>query len=984
MGTPRAVKIVWRRQFESERPYEREFAGIQGYEPVSRTSEGLMQVLHVGRNDAEGYFYYVMELADDAKRVVSRSVFSEPVGSPPLAGVDLLDTDLLDTGYSPHTLRSDLNRFGQLPIADCLRIALDLVTGLSCLHRHGLVHRDVKPGNIIFVNGRAKLADIGLVSTRNEGRTFVGTEGYIPPEGPGSPAADLYALGMVLYEVATGQPPEKFPQTPLEWFADGASGEKLEFHEIVLKAGEGSRQRRYQTAGELQADLALLQTGQSLRRVRALQRRANLSRRLALAAVIAGIVAVGSVLIGNYRVRVEAEQRERAQRWREDAERARAGAEQAERRASERLFASLLEQARAVVRNGEMGQRVRALDALRQAAAISNTVELRREVFAALALPDLRLVRELPFDATFTFRELDSSFGRIALGHGTQSVEVRSVDGHGQPVMLPASTNLPAHNAWWSGDGRWLAVKRDYAPDGLRADLEVWDVPSARRVVLRRDVPAGAMSFHPRLHQCLAVGTKGGAVVVDSDAQREVASVPLAGKPLQLRFSPDGGRLAALYPMGSALIVSVHDVTNGQSLAAHAFAGGVNVMAWHPNGQWLAVAELSGFVQRMDARSAEMAPIGRHKAQAAAVMFSPDGDYLLSGGWDGDLICWDARTMQRAFTIGLESYQAQWSAEGHRCAVVTDAGIQMHEFVRPSGYREFGEDLGARLRRASFSPDGRWLAAAADKRMGIWDLSNHSPAFQDDAGFEAHLFFTPDARELFGCQSGRHKAFRWSLSTTTNANAPARWERRVLHRPDGFTFLNLLSNSVVITAAKGSQILAPGDIETGRDNWTATEPGTSAISPDGRWLAIFRSFGRELHVYKLPGFETVARLVHPGGIGQAGFTPDSGEVTISSRVGVEFWSTKNWQRTRVLTNFVRVHFSPNPNEWWLVKDQRAGGLYDARTLKPLLLLPRGMLPLAASPDGRHLAVSIDARRLQVWDLAALRGQMGSLGLDWEP
>src|SRR5439155_12039883 len=66
MGTLRAVKLIWRRQFESQRPYEREFAGIQGYEPVSRSSGGLVHVLHVGRNEPEGYFYYVMELADDA------------------------------------------------------------------------------------------------------------------------------------------------------------------------------------------------------------------------------------------------------------------------------------------------------------------------------------------------------------------------------------------------------------------------------------------------------------------------------------------------------------------------------------------------------------------------------------------------------------------------------------------------------------------------------------------------------------------------------------------------------------------------------------------------------------------------------------------------------------------------------------------------------------------------------------------------------
>ena len=67
MGSARAVKVIWRHQFDSARPFEREFEGIRRYEPVSRTSGGLVHVLHVGRNDAGGYFYYVMELADAAR-----------------------------------------------------------------------------------------------------------------------------------------------------------------------------------------------------------------------------------------------------------------------------------------------------------------------------------------------------------------------------------------------------------------------------------------------------------------------------------------------------------------------------------------------------------------------------------------------------------------------------------------------------------------------------------------------------------------------------------------------------------------------------------------------------------------------------------------------------------------------------------------------------------------------------------------------------
>src|SRR6266571_5482584 len=66
MGTYRAVKIVYRRSFSDERPYEREFAGIKKFEPISRAHGSQVDILHVGRNDKAGYFFYVMELADDA------------------------------------------------------------------------------------------------------------------------------------------------------------------------------------------------------------------------------------------------------------------------------------------------------------------------------------------------------------------------------------------------------------------------------------------------------------------------------------------------------------------------------------------------------------------------------------------------------------------------------------------------------------------------------------------------------------------------------------------------------------------------------------------------------------------------------------------------------------------------------------------------------------------------------------------------------
>src|SRR5687768_9855066 len=67
-GALRAVKVIWRSHFSSDRPYEREFHGIVQFEPISRSHPGVVNVLHVGRDDAAGCFFYVMELADGAEK----------------------------------------------------------------------------------------------------------------------------------------------------------------------------------------------------------------------------------------------------------------------------------------------------------------------------------------------------------------------------------------------------------------------------------------------------------------------------------------------------------------------------------------------------------------------------------------------------------------------------------------------------------------------------------------------------------------------------------------------------------------------------------------------------------------------------------------------------------------------------------------------------------------------------------------------------
>src|SRR5207244_8141278 len=97
--------------------------------------------------------------------------------------------------YIPHTLKLDLYRRGRLSADECIRIGLALTTALEHLHGHGLVHRAVKPSNIVFVNDVPKLADIGLVASMDATISFVGTSRFLPPEVAGTVQDVLYSLG---------------------------------------------------------------------------------------------------------------------------------------------------------------------------------------------------------------------------------------------------------------------------------------------------------------------------------------------------------------------------------------------------------------------------------------------------------------------------------------------------------------------------------------------------------------------------------------------------------------------------------------------------------------------------------------------------------------------------------------------------------------------------------------------------------------------
>ncbi len=239
MGVHRAVKVIHRSQFESDSPFDREFIGIRNFEPLSRSHPGFVDILHVGRDDSSGFLFYIMEVADD------------------LALAQRINPDT----YTPKTLSKVLGKNGRLPAGDCVSIALCLSDALERLHENGLVHRDIKPSNIIYVGGIPKLADIGLVAEVREAKSYVGTSGFIAPEGPGTPQADVYSLGKVLYEICMGRDRCNFPELPSD-LGDGCEHDTmLELNDIILKACAKSPKKRYFSAKRFHDDLKRVAVG---------------------------------------------------------------------------------------------------------------------------------------------------------------------------------------------------------------------------------------------------------------------------------------------------------------------------------------------------------------------------------------------------------------------------------------------------------------------------------------------------------------------------------------------------------------------------------------------------------------------------------------------------------------------------------------------------------------------------------------------------
>lgn len=178
------------------------------------------------------------------------------------------------------TLKDRLRREGALPQREAIRIAKIVASALAYAHKKGVIHRDVKPHNIIFTpDGDVKVTDFGIArggsSTITQTGTILGTAQYVSPEQARGedvdPSSDIYSLGIVLFEMLTGRVPfdgenpvsvalkqiEERP--PLPSLIDNSI--RVDLEKVVLKCLAKDRQLRYRTAEELIADLDRVEAG---------------------------------------------------------------------------------------------------------------------------------------------------------------------------------------------------------------------------------------------------------------------------------------------------------------------------------------------------------------------------------------------------------------------------------------------------------------------------------------------------------------------------------------------------------------------------------------------------------------------------------------------------------------------------------------------------------------------------------------------------
>ena len=1045
LGTLRAVKIVHRAAFDHDRPYEREFEGIRRFEPISRTHPSQLNVLHVGRDDAAGLFYYVMELADPVgtpkaeirspKELQNPNLEKSPVheaGSSPDLGLPsefgIRDSDL----YQPRTLRSDLSHRGRLLCDECLHIGLALATALDHLHPHGLVHRDIKPSNIVFVNAIPKLADIGLVTHVEATLSFVGTEGYLPPEGPGTPQADVYSLGKVLYEMATGRDRQDYPELPTNLIAAPAADRAAlaELNEVIVKACHADAKERYQTAAELHADLALLQSGKSVSRMRSVERRLQFVARAGAVVTAVAVLAGGAWLWQHQQTR---EARRLA------AENARLGEENRQRivRLDVANGVRLLDDgdpagallwfadAVSLVTNNpaeESIQRMRLQQTLDYSPRLVNIFPHAANAQCAVFSPDEKQIATACedgfvriWDAAQNYKPLAEyrqsepprllrytrDGGRLlvitapTLLRWLPPLNLTVLDAATGVPLFPALTNLTAWAV--SPDDQWLAVA------GADFTVQIQDLATGRLV--------GAASGHNEIVSEINFGPDSRQMITASfDRTARRWEIP-SGKPFDppLRhdstvahavFSPDGKRLAtataALGP-GQRIEFQTWDAATGAPLGKPTKAEEtILLLAFDNTSRRLLAGDRQHFVQVRDATSGEALPPLKLSSYACSFDRVPADSRITVGTDDGTVSIWDAengRSLCSPLFHQARAESVRFDRAGKRLLTASgDGTVKLWNLALPSAagtVRLDGElpiaDPGS-IRPSFGKEPGPIQIPLMDGTVRLIDLDRmkevhrlvpsqtNNPAYFCDA--------SPSGRQWVVYRIGGADVWDKPQALDLFCEEGTTIRHLVLNHPKYAAGMRMFSpdSSRLLTVCKDRTIRVWRTTDGGLER-TIQIPGpftdAAYFNPDAKSALLVQEDGT-YQWFDLESEKTFGTAFHPPLVWEMCFDPTGQRIAITGKdQSTRIWNARTGEPLgppfKHAGTALNLDWSPDGRRVVTAGLSSEARIWDATTgeqlLSPLVLSTEPTQAARWSPDGRFIVTRSDDQLVRVWDAA---------------
>lgn len=891
------------------------------------------------------------------------------------------------------TLRERIDAHGPLEAREAARLVAQVADGLAAAHRAGLVHRDVKPANIMLDSDlrRARIMDFGLVRILEQAGgatlegTIPGTPEYMSPEQIRDPAvvderSDVYGLGVSLYEGLTGAVP--FRGTTTMVLQQVVSDEPIsprrlsdrvprDLETVCLKAMAKEPGRRYQSAALLRDDLNRWLGGEPIRARPAgrLEKAWRWCRRRPREATLLAAVAILVVaIIGVTSLSA----------WRQSALR---------NVAVENLRDSYLSQAQALRWSGQAGRRFKSLDALAKAAKIRPGLDLRNEAIACMPLVDLRVVRQWNGNQPHAF---DRNLARYARTDATRDlVSVRRVSDDAEQFVVPgfgSGANGPA----FSPDGKWLFVGHD------AHGVQVWDVEAGKTVLAL--APAGS---EKGLHvHAISPDSRRFAVhlgdkilrICDLPSGREIQRVDVGARPAYAIFHPTEEQLGFHGWWGTA--VRILNIRSGQVETSLPHPTTINSYAWRPDGRYLAVSCADGAVRVWDVTSEKLHHVMEgHKSWATGCVFNHTGDLLATNGWDVTTRLWDVVTGQQL--VSIPGYGMHFSPDDRRLSYsFTDmrheAGIW--EVATGQECRTFHaiDEQGDGPRHVDIHPRARVMATASSDGVRLWDMAAGKEVAHLATKYGCVPLFHPSGDSLI--TSGVGGVWRWPLNIDSQSGL---WRFGPPDRLAGTSTDNFPAISrdgrwlaIVKTPSQAEIIDLHHPQETVQ---LGNHPGitTVAISPDGRLAVTGTQHGAGVKVWDAKSGRLEKEFaVENYGWGQ--FHPDGRTLLVGgARNTTQAWEVGSWREIIHETWNGDGGFSADGRFFAMrTKVDREIRLLDATTYRELATLTApNQLPISGlcfSPDGSLLAGACNnSHCVQLWDLRLIRTQLAAMNLDWK-